>query len=327
MERDHYWNVSCRLWSRSRKGGFPGCNPCSLSRQNLTVLPSHDYLISLKSDGVRYALLLTLRPETTSEDPSPVAIMIDRARNMYEVEVMAEEAHFVRNTLLEGELVWHQPDKRYMLYLVFDAIAIKGESLLQRSYSERLNYANKYTRWSEDLGQESGDVEQRIYETDTIVMCHYHPRIVMRPKRFVERRHAVRLWSERTGSEHCVDGIILNRADSTYVNGTATGHSVFKWKEQSTVDLRGHPPTLLTFEGPLPKTLRGMPVEIIPSRIETGEDTVAEYHVEVTQARVVRLFATRVRPDKDTPNSIKVVEATVQDVIDAVTPEELASES
>ena len=336
-ERTHYWKALMLAWGvKGRKASsdtfFPGANPCSVSRK---TLPPKDvpHVLALKSDGVRYALFLTTRPGgTASNAGGPVALMIDRARNMYEVEVLAPEDYFVKQTILEGELVWQQPNERTLLYLVFDAVRIAGESFLEKPFVDRLAAATRCTRWSEELAP-LPDVETRVSETGCVVLVHFDPPVVMRPKRFVDRAHAVRVWSERNDAEHRVDGLVVHRADASYVHGTATG-AVYKWKPRHTVDLAG--PDLRAADGPL--DVGGRPVRVLESRVTaTKDDEVAEYLLEVVKENdatdegnkrrrreVVTLFAMRTRPDKRVPNGLRVIQATVQDAIEQLTPEDLA---
>ena len=64
----HYWKVLTGMWGvparrAQAKAYHPGSNPCSLSRAALAgVQGGRRYGLALKSDGVRYALLLTTRP-------------------------------------------------------------------------------------------------------------------------------------------------------------------------------------------------------------------------------------------------------------------------
>ena len=153
-ETDHYWEVLHSFWGgRGHAHGFPGCNPKSLSRAALPALGARDYRIALKSDGVRYALLLTMRPEGGA-----VALMIDRSRNMFEVEVIAPDRFFVNGTLLEGELVWRQPDERAMVFHVFDALRVAGDDVSAAGFAERLRRAEACTRLSEEIAR-SDDAE------------------------------------------------------------------------------------------------------------------------------------------------------------------------
>jgi hypothetical protein len=339
-ERAHYWAALLEAWgsssgARGKRGGggggggtFPGANPISLSRAALPQLRAAPHVVALKSDGVRYALLLTLRPcgSGARAAPSPVALMVDRAGHMYEVEVVAPEDHFVKGTLLEGELVWRQPEGRgaLMLFLVFDAVRVKGVSLLHAPFVERLEAARRCTCHSEELARLPDDeVESRVAEADAVAIVHFDPPLAMRPKRFVDRAHAAQLWSERGESECRVDGLVLQRSDAAYVRGTAGG-AAYKWKPTHSVDLAGPADALRGAEGPLGATVEGRTVRVLPSRVATdGKDGVAEYDVDVSAPGEVRLFAMRTRPDKCAPNGLRVVAATVRDAEEAIRVDEL----
>ena len=252
-----------------------------------------------------------------------VSLMIDRSRNMYEVETAAPEEHFLKGTILEGELVWKQPDEHSMIYYVFDAVVVQGVSVMPRPFEERLNIATSLTRFSSELRNES---DVRILETKTIVLCQFDPCVDMKPKTFVERKFASRLWSERNESEHRVDGIIIQCTDAPYTIGTAEDDSVFKWKEHSTVDLRGIPPNLHTADVQLPQRICDRRVVICTSRIQASADgDVIEYYITVTESEV-HLMPVRTRPDKTTANGMRVVTATVEDVINAITPHDIATQ-
>ena len=325
-EKLHYWTELMRDWQvKWKRPTFPGCNPLSLSRKQLNHLENNEYLITLKSDGVRYVLYCTTRPGSTGDAPLPVAIMVDRSQNMYEVEVVAKEDVFFKRTILEGELVWKQPEENVLTFLVFDCILSRGESYLKRPFEDRLREAHRLVHLSEDLSHYP-DVDKRVLETGNIVMTHYAPRVTMRPKVFVDMRNAERMWNDRGDVEHRVDGIILQRKDAPYTLGTASHGEILKWKEKSSVDLSG--PSLAAVDAPLPEVILNRTVVISKdSRIVAAhEDDVVEYLVTVNDTSVV-FFALRRRVDKSHANGIKVVLATVQDVIDAITPVEISRRS
>ena len=323
-EVNGYWTRLMELWNirgrRATSSTFhPGCNPRSISKKLAPRLNARRYHICLKSDGVRYILLLTTRLGRRDEG---IALMIDRSRNMYEVEVAAPEEHFLKGTVLEGELVWKQPDERTMTYYVFDAIVVQGETMTTRPFEQRLNTATSLTRFSSELRNEA---DARILETQSIVLAQFDPCVDMKPKTFVDRVFATRLWNERNDSEHRVDGIIIQAMDAAYTIGTAEDDSVFKWKEHSTIDLRGIPPDLHTADAPLPTHVCGRRVVLQPSRVAaTCEGDVVEYHIDITEDEV-RLMPVRTRPDKTSANGLRVVTATVEDVIHAIAPHDIAS--
>jgi len=340
-EKQFYWSRLLAAWGvrddrrLASPTFFPGCHPRSISQRLAPQLRRGEYAICLKSDGVRYVLFLTLRrggEGGEGVEGAGVALMVDRSRNMYEVEVCAPEEFFSRGTLLEGELVWRQPDEKQLVFQVFDCVCLKGRRMTDRPFSARLDAATRAVRLSDDIREAAQEddaaVDARVLEADAVVMLHFDPPISMRPKVFVDRRHAVRLWSERADCEHRVDGIILQNLRAPYRVGTSNDGEIFKWKEHSSIDLMGgggHP--LRTAEGrELPTALHGRAVRVVDSRIVGGEGVVVEYDVEADDAEV-RLMATRTRPDKRTANGMPVVLSTVEDVLHNIRPEDLARQS
>lgn len=326
-EKSYFWDRLMDVWKvprrhRSSPSFFPSSNPISVSRRNLDLLSSQRYLVTMKSDGIRYLLFLTTRQGSTYDNPLPVALMVDRSRTMYEVEMLAPEDYFLKDTILEGELVWRQPDERMLLFLVFDSIVVQGERMSHRPFEERLRRAEACVRFSEDLHAHihEEDVHDKVEQANCIVPASYDPSIVMRSKNFVDHIHSDRLWKESSDVEHRVDGLILQAARMGYTFGSALDGSVLKWKDASSVDLQGT--SLCTSDGQLPSELAGRRVVVdSSSRIVPNDDEVVEYVVSVTEAEVT-LFAIRRRPDKLSANSLFVVERTVQDVVDAVSPSE-----
>lgn len=321
-EKAHYAAKLCSLCAVGGRQQFPGSNPVGLTRPDLSGLSQKRYVIALKSDGVRHMLFLTVRPGSTYEDPAPVALMVDRALNMHEVETCAPEDYFLKGTVLDGELVARQPNEETLLYLVFDCLVVKGERLGRRAFRERISMVQRCV-----LEQRAAteDIEDIVEETDKVAMVAHAPNVSMRVKTFVERSHAPWLWSDRSMCDHRVDGLILQDEDAPYNAGAAAHGSQYKWKATPTIDLAGPAQALCVREGALGGRVGGRAVQVDASSEVTalGPDDVLEYSVAVGED-AVRLFALRRRPDKKAPNSRVVVEATIKECVDAIDVSELA---
>ena len=89
------------------------------------------------------------------------------------------------------------------------------------------------------------------------------------------------------------------------------------------MDLRDIPPNV--HAAPLPARVYDRIIVFNTTRVAaTSEQDIIEYHVDVTE-REVHLMPVRMRPDKTSANGLRVITATVEDVIHAITPEELAA--
>lgn len=322
-EKDAIYERLVLSWTGRRHVSVLGCNPVSMSR---SVLPSltPDHMVALKSDGVRYTLYLFMRG---SNPPSPAGVMIDRAKNMYEVEAIASEDFFTKETILEGELVVRQPSETAFMFVVFDVVKVKGEVVTSLPFKERIDIVYRLTRLSEEISsiQDAEDMEDRVVETDTILLVSQSLPITMRPKQFVSVVHADVVWENRRESLHRVDGLVIADGRASYKNGSA-GRTMYKWKPYHTVDLRREGQTLFHSTGELrASSFENRKIRVMQSRVTTENDQVAEYNVDVSCKSEVRLFAMRTRPDKLNPNSLPVVEATFRDALENILPSEIAS--
>jgi hypothetical protein len=109
----------------------PAPNPVCLLRQHLPFLQTQDYVVSEKSDGVRFLFFLT---HFSTKDQT-LAIMINRAWDMYQMEVFAPK-EFFRGTLFDGELVFDKK-KHCLKYLVFDVVCFQGEDTKDKNLKQR----------------------------------------------------------------------------------------------------------------------------------------------------------------------------------------------
>jgi hypothetical protein len=104
---------------------FPGPQPVSIERCHFPLLKKSDYLVCYKMDGVRKLFACC------EIDGAKRAALIDRA---YTIEFFTYT--LPKDTLLDGELVTRNDGKQ--VFLIHDAMMIRGESLMQMPLSDRL---------------------------------------------------------------------------------------------------------------------------------------------------------------------------------------------
>jgi mRNA capping enzyme, catalytic domain/mRNA capping enzyme, C-terminal domain len=108
---------------------FPGPQPVSIERRHFPLLKRQPYLVCEKTDGVRHLL--------TSTDEG--VFLVNRAFAYEKINVRVP-----KDTLLDGELVKTKTGKT--LFMVYDAVRVKGEDLTQKSLTERLETARKVVK-------------------------------------------------------------------------------------------------------------------------------------------------------------------------------------
>ena len=336
-ERRWLYERMCDLWGLSPRA--VAFNPCALAvhlPRDRMSRPLTDYLLTPKVDGVRQLLLLTRR-----EDGRPVAVMISREMEMYEIEVWASEAHFDDGTLLDGELAWSCKDDQSALtmeYYAFDCMCMAGRRLRDETLLVRLGavtdavtllpmHDDRIARFSRERDAELLDFiaeDGRIVCTpDNRYGLRLRTKPMLRASEWARRLSTygeAAAWGEDSGAAY--DGIIFTPIQCpVYVGSHLT---LYKWKPVGsiTVDVAVRDGALY-----LRSDEREVRVESVGGytlRLGIGDidDGVFECTLE-TVGHGFTLFPQRRREDKRSPNKVQTVESTIECAIDAVSMDEL----
>lgn len=309
---------------------FPGGQPVSIERADLPKL-SADHMISLKSDGMRYLLLLLLI------DDEPRAVFVSRSLEMFETEVWAPESYYTveGGTLFDGELVHEQRGDGGMtkLFLIFDVVAVRG-STKTLLFQERLNKIHRHvlSELPAGLTTESELVDSFVLDEDRVFLAS--PDMRMRPKRFVKFEDGLRLWRDRRMLNHKNDGLILMGNNQLQ---THTDRSCFKWKppELITVDVITDAVGRLYVQkrGTLTRvdalTLLGRPRDVVVHLNELvqcvglgASTTVFECSCDIGDD-LIAFTPIKSRPDKPCANDFVTVVKTLENVIESISVDEL----
>ena len=105
---------------------FPGPQPVSIERRHFSLLKRQPYFVCEKTDGVRHLLV------STEEG----VFLVNRAFVIEPVKIRVP-----KDTLLDGELVKTKAGKS--LFVVHDAVRVKGETLTSQPLNYRLDAARK----------------------------------------------------------------------------------------------------------------------------------------------------------------------------------------
>ena len=325
VERTHFANLLRKMWNiPSTVTHFPGPHPVSLERRHFGQL-NKDTVVSLKTDGVRYLLMLCVDRQN-----EPVALMIDRSMKMFEIEVWANNDYFEQGTLLDGELVWENEGQTPRLnYIVFDAVCISGESCIRNHYSTRLDKINRV------IGDLPPDVDESTAETlvneQNCIFAIRNPYFLkLRPKKCVRLNCVSDLWNIRNECPHRNDGLILTRNDAALDINTST--CIWKWKSNHTVDVlieRGGFPYVQLGAACEPLTeLRhdGMQLSVVFSCNEVCDAVASGVVVEcecMLTSDTLTLFPLKRRFDKSSPNSLTTLERTLTNILESIDIQEL----
>ncbi|CDI98241.1 mrna capping enzyme [Echinococcus multilocularis] len=225
---------------------FRGSQPVSMTRRNARLIVDNPYVVTYKSDGIRYLMLV--------HGPRRV-YLIDRGNFVYKVgclefptvswlqkalkarqnntapsDFMTEPGGHLVNTLLDGELVAfdNTPD-RPIKFLVFDAVVIQGYPCGREPFASRLNYIERFIICPRnDAGHK--ELVNFTKQTFSVRKKIFYP-LGYVPKLIIPNREEL---------QHETDGLIFQPAgpQDAYVLGTC--NETLKWKppELNTIDFR-----------------------------------------------------------------------------------------
>jgi hypothetical protein len=118
-----------KYWKTEDPSRFPGPQPVSIERRHFPLLLKQPYLVCEKTDGVRHLLL-------SCEDG---VFIMNRAFKTEQVKI-----RIPKDTLLDGELVTAKNGK--VLFMVYDAVVVKGDDLKEAPLTTRLDAARKVAK-------------------------------------------------------------------------------------------------------------------------------------------------------------------------------------
>lgn len=201
-----------------KKGGFPGCQPVSMDRQNLSFLQDKPYKVSWKADGTRYMMLIDGKDEV---------YFIDRDNCVYKVTGLTflhrkDKHKHIQDTVLDGEMVIDVVNETsFPRFLIYDIVRYEGNEVGKCDFGTRLTCIEK-----EIVGS------RNTYITQGVIDKTREP-FSIRKKEFWDVTDAHKLMSDDFNSKlaHEPDGLIFQPARDPYKAGR--DDTVLKWKPAS----------------------------------------------------------------------------------------------
>ena len=221
------WNVP----GHATEYWFPGPQPISIERRHFSLLKQSEYLVAEKTDGVRHLLVSF---ETAANEKC--VALVNRA-----FDVTVVKYTLAKDTVLDGELVTRSDGRQ--VFLIHDAVMIRGESLMQTPLTERLEKAKALTRTILSKTpfvttvkpmvplKDIRTLESGPYETDGLVFTPVHDPIMMGTHetmfKWKPREHITIDFQIENGLDLCIQerGRLIKEAtmcrpQQQYPNGT-----------------------------------------------------------------------------------------------------------
>lgn len=294
-----------------QSNGFPGCQPVSMSQENLGFLQDVRYKVSWKADGTRYMMLI---------DGEDQIYFADRDNAVYRVQNLSfpyrkNLNEHLADTLLDGEMVIDKINgKSYPRFLVYDIVRFRNMEVGKTNLETRLMCIRKEIIETRKHAMESGRI---LREKEPFSV---------RAKEFWDLNQASSLLSEKfkRSLAHEPDGLIFQPFDDGYVCGRCD--IVLKWKPPShnSVDFRLKV-TCESGEGLVPKKIGLLYVGSLTTPFAQIKITkeLKKYDGKIIECRWdgCRWVFMRERTDKSFPNALSTAEAVCSTIRNPVTEE------
>ncbi|KPI98564.1 PREDICTED: mRNA-capping enzyme [Papilio xuthus] len=291
--------------------GFPGCQPVSMTVENISLLQLKPYRVSWKADGVRYMMLI---------DGKDRVFMLDRDFSIFKVDGLIflhnKTMKHLTDTLLDGEMVIDKEDgEEKNRYLCYDIIRFENQNVGRESfYPVRLMCIEKEIMNPRNRAIASGMISKgpfsvHLKEFWDLSMTHY----------LLDEKFAKKLCHEP-------DGLIFQPSKEGYVAGACD--EVLKWKpsDMNSVDFR----LKITTEsglGMLPKKIGLLYVSREKNPISNIKLTKQMKHLnnKIIECKFEngQWVFMRERTDKSFPNSLSTAMAVWESISNPVTKEYL----
>lgn len=339
---------------------FPGAQPVSFARRHLKELREVDYYLAEKTDGIRLLLFCTQIHDANGQSRE-AQFLIDRKNDYYYVE--SGYLHIPRpnppgappgydlhsyhiGTLLDGELVIQTIEGRqHLVYLIFDCLALNGESVTERPYDQRIEkykkgvmkaYGQFIKEWPDEKAAQPFELKSKSPGVAYAANQMFRDELPKLP--------------------HGNDGLIYTCKVTSYVSGT--DQHILKWKppHENTIDFKlqlGAFPIERDEEGEYEDYDQKPEVDLLV--FQGGSSGAYQYFAKLhlTDAeweamkrmnqpfdhRIIECWrekdtghwrpkidsdgTPRFRDDKDHANHVSVVESVLESIEDAVTQQDL----
>lgn len=295
MERDHLgWKVTpgsdldraVRLfiqkhWDSEDRNRFPGPQPISIERRHFGCLRSKPYYVCEKNDGVRNMLVCF------EHQGKKMCLFVNRA-----FEARLTTLTVPRETILDGEMMEG-------LFLVYDAVLIRGQNMMSANLTDRLAKASELVK--------------------TIIGP-----IKVRVKKMYPFDQVDRVLKEMSPES---DGLIFTPVNEPVRMGTH--ETLFKWKPRKhiTIDflvmvddhVDGSPMASLWIQGPKYICPLGR------SRAQGKDPCSFDGRIVECAYGECGWYIVRERPDKSHPNNKRTYERTLVNLHEDIQAEEFVS--
>jgi hypothetical protein len=190
-----------------KRNYFPGPQPVAIELKDIEKL-KENYMVCEKTDGERAILLLI------NIDNKPMCFIINRNNELYFMDLSFKKEVF-EGSIFDGELI--KTKEGVWNYLIHDCMSYNGTSFLKN------NHRLRYSAIIDLIVKRYINKEKDPFNVKTKLFYKYG-------------KELNKTWDHiQKTTENKIDGLIFTPIDGPIIFGR--DNSLFKWKEENTMDL------------------------------------------------------------------------------------------
>ncbi len=274
---------------------LPGPNPVSLERAHFAKLRSAEYVVSEKTDGVRFVLTCFVH------DGIKIVAIMDRAANVYLLPLRKVPRVLFQGTLIDGELAWNKKTEKFA-FVAFDAVALSGVTVGHTNLYDRVIALKKA-------------FEMYVPHPDDPASFEIKSFVPLKLSAMIEP------FLREANARYDVDGVILTPTHDPVRYGRHFGLFKMKTKGRHTVDFKCDTQGILSVYDPA--TSHHVAVGQLVVGIPDEESIVECSHMGAGDVDIKYWKLENVRKDKTTANDVLTYEKTMLNMRENVTLRDL----
>ncbi len=203
--------------------GFPGSHPARMHRGNYERILQSPYMVTWKSVGKRYMMLIKGKDELYMLDQGDYLFSVDHIQFPFD----AEYTSHLEDTLVDGEFVIDNVDGLFKPTLwISDIITYNGQDVSKKPLPDRLKLISQSIVTIRDNAIRKGHIKKTTQP------------FLIRKKEFVGLSEANKLFRPKSLANipHKVEALFFLPEKDPYTPGEC--QDVLKWKENEMIEFR-----------------------------------------------------------------------------------------
>jgi hypothetical protein len=227
---------NCMPKERQDMQRFPGTMPAAFKRKNIKPVMAAEWMVSEKTDGVRYFMVIAEVPNPSTGVKHRTVLLVDRAESVFTMPGLQRLAEVINlGTVIDGEVVKHR-SKNKDVFIAFDLLGVAGQTVVHEPFLKRLGVLHQIVQCYDKQRQRFGlgvvDMFMKKWVPKADI-CSIFDNIKVE-----QGLGEPRTYNYKGRMHHYTDGIIFAPVGPYIIGSAGDQYLKWKWGDLVTVDFK-----------------------------------------------------------------------------------------